>query len=118
MKKEHPEAEVMVHPECTADVIELADQVLSTSGMRRYAKETDARELVVGTEIGLLHSLRKDNPNKKLYPASNMADCPNMKLNNLEKILWSLEDMVYEITVPEDIRIRARGAIEKMLELS
>jgi quinolinate synthase len=118
MKKEHPEAEVMVHPECTADVIELADQVLSTSGMRRYAKETDAKELVVGTEIGLLHSLRKDNPNKKLYPASNMADCPNMKLNNLEKILWSLEDMVYEITVPEDIRIRARGAIEKMLELS
>lgn len=118
MKKEHPEAEVMVHPECTADVIELADQVLSTSGMLRYAKETCARELIVGTEIGILHPLRKDNPDKKFYPASNMADCPNMKLNNLEKVLWSLEDMVYEITVPEDIRIRARDSIEKMLKLS
>jgi len=116
MKKEHPEAEVMVHPECTADVIELADQVLSTSGMRRYAKETDARELIVGTEIGLLHSLRKDNPDKEFYPASNMADCPNMKLNSLEKVLWSLEDMVYEVKVPEDIRVRARDAIEKMLK--
>ena len=118
MRKDHPDAEVMVHPECTGDVIESADQVLSTSGMRRYAKETDARELIVGTEIGLLHSLRKDNPNKSFYPASKMADCPNMKLNTLEKILWALEDMVYEIRVPEDIRIRALGTIEKMLALS
>ena len=117
-RKEHPEAEVMVHPECTADVIELADQALSTSGMRRYANETNAGELIVGTEVGLLHSLRKDNPDKKFYPASKLADCPNMKLNNLEKILWSLEDMVYEIIVPEDIRLKAWKAIEKMLELS
>ena len=117
-KKEHPEAEVMVHPECTADVIELADHAFSTSGMLRYAKETDARELIVGTEIGLLHSLRKNNPNKKFYPASELADCPNMKLNSLEKMLWSLEDMVYEVRVPEDIRIKAWEAIEKMLELS
>ena len=117
-RKEHPEAEVMVHPECTADVIELADHAFSTSGMLRYAKETDARELIVGTEIGLLHSLRKNNPNKKFYPASELADCPNMKLNSLEKMLWSLEDMVYEVRVPEDIRIKAWEAIEKMLELS
>jgi quinolinate synthase len=116
-RKEHPEALVMVHPECTADVIELADEALSTSGMRRYAKETDAQELIVGTEIGLLHSLRKDNPHKRFYPASQLADCPNMKLNSLEKILWSLEDMVYEITVPEDIRVKARNAIDKMLKL-
>ena len=118
MKKKHPEAEVMVHPECTADVIALADQALSTGGMRRHAKETDARELIVGTEIGLLHTLHKDNPDKKFYSASEMADCPNMKLNNLEKVLWSLEDMVYEVRVPEDIRIRAWDAIEKMLKLS
>jgi quinolinate synthase len=117
-KNEHPEAQVMVHPECTADVIELADQVLSTSGMRRYAKETTAKELIVGTEIGLLHSLRRDNPGKKFHHASKLADCPNMKLNNLEKILWSLEDMVYEIRVPEDIRIRAWRAIDRMLKLS
>jgi quinolinate synthase len=77
MKKRLPKAEVMVHPECTADVIELSDQVLSAGGMRRYARETDAQELVGGTEIGLLHSLRKDNPEKAFYPASEMADCPN-----------------------------------------
>lgn len=117
-KEEHPEAEVMVHPECTADVIELADQVLSTSGMLRYAKETDARELIVGTEIGILHPLQKGNPGKRFYPASKLADCPNMKLNSLEKILWSLEDMAYEVRVPEHIRTRAWNAIEKMLELS
>jgi quinolinate synthase len=117
-RKEHPEAKVIVHPECTSDVIELADEALSTSGMRRFAAETDAHEIIVGTEIGLLHSLRKDNPDKVFYPASMLADCPNMKLNSLEKILWSLEDMVYQITVPEDIRIKAWNAIEKMLELS
>lgn len=118
LKKRYPEAEVMVHPECTADVIALADQVLSTGGMRRHAKETDARELIVGTEIGLLHALHKDNPEKRFYPASKMADCPNMKLNNLEKVLWALEDMVYEVSVPEAIRIKAWSALEKMLKLS
>ncbi len=117
-RKEHPDADVIVHPECTADVIELADQALSTSGMRKYSAETSARELIVGTEIGLLHSLRKDNPGKVFYPASELADCPNMKLNSLEKILWSLEDMVYEVSVPEDIRVKAWEAIEKMLKLS
>ena len=117
MRREHPQAVVMVHPECTADVIELADQALSTGGMRRYARETDARELVVGTEVGLLHSLRKDNPQKTFYPASDMADCPNMKLNTLEKMLWALEDMVYQVRVPENIRVRASKAIERMLSL-
>jgi quinolinate synthase len=116
-KAAHPEAEVIVHPECTGDVIDLAAHALSTAGMRRYARETDAQELIVGTEIGLQHSLRKDNPDKKFHPASMLADCPNMKLNSLEKILWSLEDMVYEIRVPEDMRIRARRAIDRMLEI-
>ena len=117
-KREHPKAEVMVHPECTADVIELADEAFSTSGMLRYAGETDAQELIVGTEIGLLHSLRKKYPDKKFYPASELADCPNMKLNSLEKMLWSLEDMVYQVSVPEDIRIKAWSAIDKMMKLS
>lgn len=117
MKEKYPNALVMVHPECTSDVIDLADQVLSTSGMCKFAKESDAKEFIVGTEIGLLYTLQKENPDKKFYPASRLADCPNMKLNTLEKILWSLEDMVYEITVPEDIRIRAWNAIKKMLDL-
>lgn len=118
MRQKHPSAKVIVHPECTADVIELSDVALSTSGMIRYAKESDAKEFVVGTEIGLLHTLRKDNPDKVFYPVTKLADCPNMKLNTLEKILWSLEDMVYEVKVPEDIRVKAWDAIDKMLKLA
>jgi quinolinate synthase len=117
MKKEHPNAVVIVHPECNADVVELADQALSTSGMCKFARESDAKEFIIGTEIGLLHTLQKENPDKKFYPASQLADCPNMKLNTLEKILWSLEDMVYEVTVPEDIRVKAWNTIDKMLKL-
>jgi len=107
----------MVHPECTADVIELADHALSTGGMRRYARETDARELVVGSEIGLLRSLRKDNPEKAFYPACEMVDCPNMELNTLEKIVWPLKDTVCQVRVPEDTRVSASKAIERMLSL-
>ncbi len=116
-KEKHPDAVVMVHPECTSDVIDLADQVLSTGGMCKFARESNVKEFIVGTEIGLLYTLRKENPDKKFYPATTLADCPNMKLNTLEKILWSLEDMVYEITVPEDIRARAWNTIKKMLDL-
>jgi len=118
MKAKYPNARVIVHPECTSDVIELADEALSTSGMCKYARESDAKEFIVGTEIGLLHTLQKENPDKKFYPASRLADCPNMKLNTLEKILWSLEDMVYEVTVPEDIRVKAWDTIDKMLKLA
>ncbi len=118
MRKKHPLAKVIVHPECTSDVIELADVALSTSGMLKFAKESDAKEFIVGTEIGLLHSLKKENPDKVFYPVSKLADCPNMKLNTLEKILWSLEDMVYEVFVPEEIRVKAWNSIDKMLKLS
>jgi len=113
----HPSAKVVVHPECTRDVIELADEVTSTSGMCRYCGESDAEEFIIGTEVGLLHRLRMDNPDKKFYEASRLADCPNMKLNTLEKVLWSLEDMIYEVTVPDDTSARAREAIEKMLRI-
>ncbi len=116
-KKVHPEAKVVVHPECTPEVIALADEVFSTSGMCKYAKESNAKEIIVGTEIGLLHRLSKENPNKKFYPASEMAICHSMKLNSLEKILWSLEDMKYEVKVPEEIRIRAKRAVDRMLEI-
>lgn len=118
MKAKYPNAKVMVHPECTADVIELADVALSTGGMIKYAKESPDKEFIVGTEIGLLYTLSKQNPDKKFYPATKLSDCPNMKLNTLEKILWSLEDMVYKVTVPEDIRVKAWNAIDKMLKIS
>jgi quinolinate synthase len=116
-KAQYPKAEVLVHPECTPDVIAMADKVLSTSGICRYAKESNSEEFIIGTEIGILHRLKKENPDKKFYPASILSDCPNMKLNNLEKILWSLEDMIYKVEVPPDIAQRAKRSIDRMLEI-
>ena len=116
-KKLHPEAEVIVHPECTPPVIALADKVLSTGGMCSYAKESKASEIIVGTEVGILYRLRKENPEKTFYPASELAVCPNMKLTTLEKILWSLEDMKYEVKVRQDVRLKAKKAVDKMLSI-
>ena len=118
LKEAHPQAKVVVHPECTTDVIALSDAVTSTSGILRYCEQSEAREFIIGTEIGLLHRLRKESPEKTFYAASALADCPNMKLNTLEKLVWSLEDMVYEVSVPAEIAEKARLAIERMLELS
>ena len=91
------------------------DHVASTTGIIRFAAETDAREVIVGTESGILHRLRAENPKKRFYEASPVADCPNMKLTTLEKVLWSLKDMAHEVTVPEETRRKASKAIEKML---
>jgi quinolinate synthase len=107
----------MVHPECRPEVIALADEVLSTSGMCRLAQQTEANEIIVGTEIGILHRLRKENPGKKFIPLSEQVICPHMKLITLEKILWSLEEMTPEVKVPEEIRLRAKAAVDKMLEI-
>jgi quinolinate synthase len=114
----YPKAEVLVHPECTPDVIAMADKVLSTSGICKYAKESNSEEFIIGTEIGILHRLQKESPNKKFYPASILSDCPNMKLNNLEKILWSLEDMIYKVEIPPDMAQRAKRCIDRMLEIT
>ena len=114
-KKEYPQAKAIVHPECRPEVIALADEVLSTGGMCRFARETEVKEIIVGTEIGIIYRLRKENPGKKFIPASKQAICPNMKLITLEKILWSLEDMAFEVKVPEAIRLKAKGAVDKML---
>jgi len=116
-KAEHPQAKAIVHPECRPEVRALADAVLSTGGMIRFARESDAREIIVGTEIGIIHRLQKENPEKKFIPASEQAICPRMKLITLETILWSLENMTHEIKVPERIRRRARAAVDKMLEI-
>jgi quinolinate synthase len=113
----YPKAEVLVHPECIPEVIAMSDKVLSTTGICKYAKESKSEEFIIGTEIGILHKLKKENPEKKFYPASELADCPNMKLNNLEKLLWSLEDLVYRVEVPEDIVKRAKRSIDRMLEI-
>jgi quinolinate synthase len=117
-KKKYPQAEIIVHPECTPEVIELADKVLSTGGMCRYAKGIESREIIVGTEIGLIYRLQKENPNKKFYPASELAICPNMKLGSLEKVLWALEDMKNEVKVPDEIQVKAIQSVNKMLSIT
>ena len=98
-------------------MVALADVVLSTSMMAKYAKESDAKEFIVGTETGIIYRLKKDFPDKEFYPASEAAVCPNMKRTTQEKVLWSLEELKYEVKVPEDIRVRAKLAIDRMLEI-
>ena len=116
-KQEHPGAVVFVHPEAREDVIALANEVLSTGGMLRAAKTSPAREFIIATEIGLLHRLRLENPDKRFYPATPNASCPNMKKITLEKIARSLETLTPRIEVPEPIRSQARRSITRMLEL-
>ena len=118
LRLEYPQAKVVVHPECTPEVVALADEVASTSGMCRYARRGDVTEMVVGTEVGIVHRLRKENPGKRFIPVSEQAICPNMKLITLEKVLWSLEEMSPEVKVPEKIRLKAIAAVDKMLRVA
>ena len=113
----HPKAKVMVHPECLPQVVDMADAVLSTSQMGKYALENHAKEFIVGTEVGLVYRLKLDNPDKEFYPASERAVCPNMKRTTQEKILWALEELKEEVKVSDDIRRKARAAIDRMLEI-
>ena len=117
-KEEHPNAKIMAHPECPLGIREMADLLLSTGQMVTVAKESEHKEFIVATEMGMLYRLRNENPDKKFYSVSERALCPNMKKIDLEKVLWALEDMQYRITVPEDIADKARLSIERMLELS
>jgi quinolinate synthase len=117
LKGEYPQAKVVVHPECTPEVIALADEVLSTSGMCAYAQRGEVREMIVGTELGIIHRLKKENPGKMFIPVSEEAICPDMKLITLEKVLWSLEKMNPEVKVPEGIRLKAKAAVDKMLKI-
>jgi quinolinate synthase len=114
----HPEAEVWVHPECPLDVIELADKVLSTGKMVLEARTTSRREVVIGTEKGIIYRLSKENPGVKFYPARETALCAHMKMTTLAKVLRALETDTYRVEVPGDIADRARGAIEAMLKIS
>jgi len=117
LRQWYPQAKVAVHPECRPDVIALADEVLSTGGMCRYARREDVTQMIVGTEMGIIHRLKKENPGKKFIPVSEQAICPDMKLIDLEKVLWSLEGMAPEVKVPEEVRLRAKAAVDRMLEI-
>jgi quinolinate synthase len=116
-KEEHPDAVLVVHPECPPEVQDLADQITSTSGMLRFCKESNHKEFIIGTEEGILHRLKKENPDKRFYVLNREMVCPNMKRTKLESVLASLEKMQYVIKVPEDIRVKAKQALDKMLEI-
>lgn len=117
-REAHPEALVLVHPESPKPVRDAADQILSTGGMCRFALESAAQSFIIGTEVGIIHRLQQESPQKTFIPLNERAICPNMKKINLEKILWSLKDLETKITVPADIAVKARQSIEAMLALS
>lgn len=117
-QREHPNAVVMAHPECPIDVLEIADHVTSTSGMLRFAKASSEYEFIVGTEIGLIHRLRKENPDKTFYALRKDMICPNMKKTTLQSVLLAFQNNTYVVKVPEHIRVRAKMALDRMLEVS
>ncbi len=118
IKAEHPDAIVMVHPECRPEVVELADAVESTGGMVRFVQSTDRKKIIVGTEIGMIHRLKSAAPHIEYIPASQTFICSNMKKITLEKLCRSLIDESPVITVDEETSRRALGCLQKMLELS
>jgi quinolinate synthase len=116
-KVKYPDAIVMAHPECTEPVKKMADEILSTSQMVRFAAKSAAKRFIVATEKGIIHALKKQNPQAEFIAASERATCPNMKKITLDKVIACLDDMAPKITVPEDIRIKAKKAIDKMIEI-
>ncbi len=117
LKNTYPDAVVIAHPECRPEVHEISDAVLSTGGMIRYAKDPKVHQMIVVTEAGIIHRLQQENPGKEFIPVFPEAICPNMKRTTLEKVLWCLQDMKPAVTVPEEIRLRAKSAVERMLQV-
>lgn len=115
-KKEDTDAKILVHPECRSEVRNLADYIGSTSGIINYATESDSSRFLVVTEEGVLHKLRKLNPDKEFNTIRGMT-CRNMKKTSLENVLWSLQDLNFEIEIDEEIRKKAANALENMLIL-
>jgi len=116
-KLEHPDAVVLVHPECNPEVVDLADEVLSTSGMLRYARESEAREFIVATEEGLLERMAREMPDKVFLSPGKARFCYNMKKIRLEDVYVSLRDEVYEVSVEDKTMERARASLERMIAL-
>ncbi|MED1786936.1 quinolinate synthase NadA [Brevibacillus laterosporus] len=116
MKAEHPEALVVVHPECRPEVVALADYVGSTTGILKFCRESNQKEFIIGTEDGTRYMLEKDSPNKQFYFASMV--CPNMKVNTLKKCVEALETLKPQIYVPEHVANAARASLERMLEVA
>ena len=116
-KADHPQASVMVHPECSEPVKDLADQVLSTGQMLKFPAQSAAGQFIIGTEIGIIHALKKENSDAEFFPATERGICPNMKRITLNKVLWSLEDMQFVVTVPDEIAARAKKSLDRMVRI-
>jgi len=116
-KAKYPDAIIMAHPECTEPVKDLSDQILSTSQMLNFANKNPAKRFIIATEIGMIHPLEKQNPEDEFIAASERGVCPDMKRITLEKILWSLQDLQYKVTVPEEVRIKAKKSLGRMVEI-
>jgi quinolinate synthase len=114
-QKEFPNAKTMVHLECRPEVVDMVDIGTSTAGMLKYARETDAEQFIVGTELGLIHRLQKENPDKMFIPISEQAICMNMKMFELQHVLDSLEKVQYKVELSEDTIKRAKAPITRML---
>jgi quinolinate synthase len=114
---EHPQALLVVHPECPPEIQDLADHITSTSGMLRFCRESNNKEFIIGTEEGLLHRLRKESPDKEFILLSRKMVCPNMKRTRIESLLTAMEKRQYVIKVPDEIRIPAKKALDRMLEI-
>lgn len=117
-RQRHPQAKVLVHPECRAEVIDLADAALSTSQMLRYAKQSNHTTFLIGTEEGILHPLRKENQEKEFHLLSDKLVCPDMKKTTLEILIETMEARKNVVTIPEETRVKAKQAIDRMLEIA
>jgi len=117
VKQDHPQALFLAHPECRPEVIDLADEVKSTSGMLDYVKKAESREFIIGTEIGIIHTLETQNPDKIFVPADEKMICTDMKKMHLDDIIKTLVTSSPVIKVEEDIRVRAYRAVERMLKI-
>lgn len=118
VKDQYPQAKFAAHPECRPEVLEMADSVGSTGGIIKFARETDAKEIIVGTELGIIHQLEKENPDKTFIPVSEKLICRDMKYITLEDIHDALVEMKHVVTVPDEIRAAANKALNRMLEVS
>ena len=111
----HPEAVFIAHPECRPEVLDLAQEIRSTSGMLQYVRQSAVKEFIIGTEMGILHTLRRENPDKIFYSPSSQLICPDMKRITLDDVIKALKENHHQISVPEEIRKPALQAVERML---
>jgi quinolinate synthase len=116
IKEKHPKAEILVHPECRPEIIDIADYALSTNGMVNYTKKTDSNEFIIGTEKELCYRLKNENPDKAFYPIKS-AICPNMKKITLEKVLYSLETLEPSVNLPDEIMEKAKKPLQRMMDV-